>query len=178
MKASITSVNQAHEEAAEATAVRSTASTCCKATVSKPTSVGESSHQMQPLRFKQSYARSYAYQVRQKIPLEYQEVYQVSVRSYHSYSWCVEDSSSNRVETLAKGLPRFDGKDERAYRDWKARTKTHLNICAPAIYHTHGTRNAPNPTLLLAEQYQSLLSPLPGSFECASNYSCGSFTTP
>ena len=49
---------------------------------------------------------------------------------------------------MAKSLPRFDGKDKHAYRDWKAREKVHLSTSAPDIYDNVMGQGKSNPTLL------------------------------
>lgn len=46
----------------------------------------------------------------------------------------MEDTSTNKVVTMAKSLLRFDGKDKQAYRDRNARVKVHLTLSAPDIY--------------------------------------------
>ena len=58
----------------------------------------------------------------------------------------MEDTRTNTVATMAKGLPRFNGKDKHAYRDWKARVKVHLNMSAPDIYNILMGQEEPNPT--------------------------------
>ena len=60
-------------------------------------------------------------------------------------SWKI--NSANKIATMAKTLPRYDGKNKHAYRDWKARVKVHLNMSAPGIYDIFVGQEKPNPTL-------------------------------
>ena len=53
---------------------------------------------------------------------------------------------TNKVASMTKGLPRFDGKDKNAYRDWKARVKVHLSMSAPGIYNVLLGQEMPNLT--------------------------------
>ena len=53
---------------------------------------------------------------------------------------------TNKVATMAKALPRYDGKDKHAYRDWKARVKVYLSMSAPGIYNIIQGQEMPNPT--------------------------------
>ena len=59
----------------------------------------------------------------------------------------MEDNSANTISTMAKSLPRYDGKHKHAYRDWKARVKVHLNMSAPVIYDILMGQEKPNSTL-------------------------------
>ena len=59
----------------------------------------------------------------------------------------MDDNSPNKIATMAKGLPRYDGKDKHAYRDWKARVKIHLNMSVPPIYDILMGQEKTNPTL-------------------------------
>lgn len=45
----------------------------------------------------------------------------------------VEDTSTNKVTTVAKGLQRFDGNDRHAYRKWRACVSAHLDRLVPNI---------------------------------------------
>lgn len=80
----------------------------------------------------------------------------------------MEDYNTNKVETMAKGRPRFDGKDKHVYRIWKARVRVHLNMSTPVIYDLLAGQEKYNSTddrrqlsQVEAQQRKPLLCPLP-----------------
>ena len=52
---------------------------------------------------------------------------------------------TNKIATLARSLPKYDGRDRSVFPNWKAKLRVHLTLGAPGIFKILQGRECPNP---------------------------------
>ena len=52
---------------------------------------------------------------------------------------------TNKIAILAKGLPKYDGRDRSGFPSWKAKLRVHLTLGAPGIFKILQGKEWPNP---------------------------------
>lgn len=52
---------------------------------------------------------------------------------------------TNKIAALARGLPKYDGRDRSVFPSWKAKLRVHLTLGAPGIFKILQGRECPNP---------------------------------